>query len=279
MNGNGGFRTGFRAGRVPSVNHGEMSRAASRPAKLIGALLPSAVESAESFHDPVDPPPLFPEEEALLTRVVDKRRREFTTVRSCARAALGRLGFAPSPILPGQRGAPRWPAGVIGSMTHCEGYRAAAVAHARDVMTIGLDAEPHQPLPNAGVRTLVTRPEERGQLARLAARHTGVHWDRLLFSAKESVYKAWFPLTGLWLDFEDAVVEVDPDARTFTARLIDPAPLLAATGNRLAGFSGRWRVHDGLIVTAIAVPATHRADSDGATTAADRSVAPAVVPE
>ncbi|MBZ6475557.1 4'-phosphopantetheinyl transferase family protein [Streptomyces griseocarneus] len=223
---------------------------------MIGALLPAAVESVESFHDPVDLPALFPEEEALLAKAVDKRRREFTTVRACARTALGRLGHAPSPILPGQRGAPRWPTGVIGSMTHCEGYRAAAVAHARDVMTIGLDAEPHEPLPNAGVRALVTRPEEREQLARLAARQPGVCWDRLVFSAKESVYKAWFPLTGLWLDFEDAVVEVDPGAETFTARLLDPAPLLAATGNRLAGFSGRWRVRDGLIVTAIAVPAT-----------------------
>ncbi|MFI9200276.1 4'-phosphopantetheinyl transferase [Streptomyces sp. NPDC053048] len=221
---------------------------------MIGALLPAGVESAESFHDPEDPPALFPEEEALLANAVDKRRREFTTVRACARTALGRLGLAPSPIVPGQRGAPQWPAGVIGSMTHCAGYRAAAVAHAADMLTIGLDAEPNQPLPNGGVRELVTRPEEHGWLARLAAERPGVCWDRLVFSAKESVYKAWFPLTHRWLDFEDAVIEVDAVAGTFTARLLTPDPLLEVTGNRLSGFSGRWLARDGLIVTAIAVP-------------------------
>ncbi|MEU4210566.1 4'-phosphopantetheinyl transferase superfamily protein [Streptomyces sp. NPDC026206] len=221
---------------------------------MIGALLTSPIETAESFDDPAAAPALFAEEEALLTKAVDKRRREFTTVRTCARTALGRLGIAPAPIIPGQRGAPQWPAGIVGSMTHCAGYRAAAVARDADVLTIGLDAEPNEPLPNDGVRELVTRPEEHGWLARLDAERPEVCWDRLVFSAKESVYKAWFPLTRLWLDFQDAVVEVDPDARTFSARVLTPDPLLAATGNRLSGFDGRWLVRDGLIVTAISVP-------------------------
>ncbi|WP_308440232.1 4'-phosphopantetheinyl transferase family protein [Streptomyces mashuensis] len=212
----------------------------------------------ESFRDPDHVAGLFPEEAALVAGAVDKRRREFATVRACARTALGRLGVAPAPILPGQRGAPQWPAGVIGSMTHCEGYRAAAVARAADVLTVGVDAEVHAPLPNDGVRGLITRPEEHGPLARLAAARPGVHWDRLLFSAKESVYKAWFPLTTMWLDFQDAVLDLAADASgtegTFRARILDPAPLRAATGGRLSGFEGRWAVRDGLVVTAISVP-------------------------
>ncbi len=222
---------------------------------MIGTLLPSPIETSEAFEDPAEAPALFPEEEALIARAVDKRRREFTTVRGCARTALGRLGIAPAPLIPGQRGAPRWPSGIVGSMTHCAGYRAAAVARAADMTTVGLDAEPNEPLPNGGVRELVTREEEHGWLARLAAERPAVHWDRLVFSAKESVYKAWFPLTGRWLDFQDAVVTVDPDAGTFSARILTPEPLLAATDGRLAGFEGRWLVHGGLVVTAIAVPA------------------------
>ncbi len=84
-------------------------------------------------------------------------------------------------------------------------------------------------------------------LSALAAADPGVSWDRLLFSAKESVYKAWFPLTGQWLGFPDARIAVQADG-TFFARLRVPWP--AAAGRPLAGFEGRWLARDGLIVTA-----------------------------
>ncbi|WP_306332212.1 4'-phosphopantetheinyl transferase [Streptomyces sp. KL109B] len=67
------------------------------------------------------------QEEALIARAVPKRRNEFTTVRACAHDALAGLGLAPVPLLPDERGAPGWPPGVVGSMTHCPGYGAAAV--------------------------------------------------------------------------------------------------------------------------------------------------------
>ena len=38
------------------------------------------------------------------------------------------------------------------------------------------------------------RPAKRARLAALADALPGVAWDRLLFSAKESVYKAWAPI-------------------------------------------------------------------------------------
>jgi 4'-phosphopantetheinyl transferase EntD len=81
----------------------------------------------------------------------------------------------------------------------------------------------------------------------------GVHWDRLLFSAKESVYKAWFPLAKRWLGFEDAVVTLDTSTETFTARLLVSGALIGGRG--LTGFSGRWLIRDGLVLTAIALPA------------------------
>ncbi|HEY2237807.1 MAG TPA: 4'-phosphopantetheinyl transferase superfamily protein [Streptosporangiaceae bacterium] len=213
---------------------------------VIGAILPPAVAAEEAFGD--DPAArLFPDEAAAVARAVDTRRREFTTGRACARAALARLGLPAAPIPRGERGAPQWPSGVVGSITHCAGYRACAVAHRRDVVTIGLDAEPHGPLPD-GVLNVVARPEEQDQLARLAAIRPAVHWDRLLFSAKESVYKAWFPLTGQWLGFSDASLEFSPAGDQFTARiLLDATPI--------EFFEGRWLVDHGLVATAIAVEA------------------------
>ncbi|MEV4297124.1 4'-phosphopantetheinyl transferase family protein [Microbispora rosea] len=214
---------------------------------LLAQVLPAEAATAETYADPPGVP-LFPAEEAVIARAVDKRRREFTTVRHCARAALERLGVAPGPILPGERGAPRWPEGVVGSMTHCAGFRGCAVAHATDLLTIGLDAEPAAPLPD-GVLDAIALPEERAGIRRLGPE---VCWDRLLFSAKESVYKAWFPLTHRFLEFHQARIELDPAGR-FTATLL-VAPPSTVTGP-LTGFTGRWVRHDGLVITAIAVPA------------------------
>jgi 4'-phosphopantetheinyl transferase EntD len=80
-----------------------------------------------------------------------------------------------------------------------------------------------------------------------------VCWDRLLFSAKESVYKAWFPLAGRWLGFADAVITLTPAAGIFSARLLVNGPVVA--GRAVTGFTGRWLVRRGLIVTAVALPA------------------------
>lgn len=218
---------------------------------MIEDLLPPQVAAAEEFGD-VPNVVLFPEEEAVIAKAVDKRRREFATARACARAALAKLGLPPVPIVPGFRGAPQWPAGVVGSITHCAGYRASAVARDRDVVTIGLDAEPHDKLP-AGVLDAVVARGEQPDLAALVAASPDVCWDRLLFSAKESVFKAWFPLTRRWLGFDEASVDIDPVTRTFTARLLAKGPVV--NGATLTTFEGRWLVSDGLIVTVVTVTA------------------------
>lgn len=217
---------------------------------MIERVLPDRVAYAEAFGDPPEAT-LLPAEEQVVSRAVDKRRREFTTVRHCARQALGQLGFPPVPLVPGERGAPQWPDGVVGSMTHCAGYRAAAVARVEDLSSLGIDAEPHAPLPE-GVLPLVASEPERKLLDRLAATAPTVHWDRLLFCAKEAVYKAWFPLARRWLDFLEAAVTLAEDG-TFAAQLLVEGPVVA--GTRLTGFTGRWAVDRGLAVVAVPVPA------------------------
>lgn len=218
---------------------------------VIEEVVPKSATCAESF----DGPPgtgLFPEEEALVARATAKRRGEFATGRVCARSALAALGVAAVPILRGYRGAPQWPDGIVGSITHCAGYCAAAVARAEDLVTIGLDAEPNAPLPG-GVLELVSLPAERARLRDLAAASPAIGWDRLLFCAKEAVYKAWFPLTGQWLGFADADITISAADGTFSAHLQVPAPLV--NGSPLTGFTGSWRANDDLIVAAIALPA------------------------
>jgi hypothetical protein len=94
-------------------------------------------------------------------------------------------------------------------------------------------------------------------VAGLAARRPGIPWDRLLFSAKEAVYKAWFPLAEVFLDFSQVRVGLGQDGG-FTARVLVQAPRRAVP----VSYSGRWAIYSGLLVTAIAVgdhgpPASH----------------------
>ena len=217
---------------------------------MIEEILPADVVAAEAREDPPDAT-LFSEEEAPLARAGRKRRSEFTTARMCARRALAELGLPPMPLPPGPKGEPQWPPGLVGSITHCAGYRAAAVARTPAVRTIGIDAETHGALPGAVVTT-ISLPEERAWVRDLSRTDPGVWWDRLLFSAKESVYKAWFPLTRRWLGFEQAAITVDPDG-TFSARLLVAG--LRVGDRELGGFTGRWLIRDGLVLTAIALAA------------------------
>ncbi|MFH8440417.1 4'-phosphopantetheinyl transferase [Streptomyces sp. NPDC018026] len=226
---------------------------------MIEELLPGTVVTVEAFdQDDAAHLPLYPEEEEIVARAVAKRRREFTVVRSCARRAMEKLGVPAQPVLTGERGAPRWPDGLAGSMTHCDGYCAAALVRLTDLASLGIDAEPDGPLPD-GVLETIALPAEVALLRRLGGARPGVHWDRLLFSAKESVYKAWYPLTGQWLDFAEADIEIrvdpaDPRRGTLHAALLVPGPTV--DGRRLSGFDGRWSARDGLVTTAVTVPRT-----------------------
>lgn len=211
---------------------------------MIELILPPEVRTAERRDDVTDSA-LFPEEERAVSNAVARRRREYTTVRFCARQALAKLGYPPIPIVPGELGSPGWPSDVVGSMTHCDGYRAAAVAHRSAFVSIGIDAEPSGPLPD-GVLEMIALPEERQSLHELSHRFPTVHWGRVLFSAKESVYKTWSPMTKRWLGFEDAVVEINPETSRFQARI------LRDVGSSPQEFQGCWLVEDGLVMTAIA---------------------------
>ncbi|MEU5370383.1 4'-phosphopantetheinyl transferase superfamily protein [Streptomyces sp. NPDC005951] len=237
---------------------------------MIELLLPADVSSASTRAETVPDGALFPEEEALIARSVAKRRNDFATARACARRAMAGLGLPPVAVLHGHRGRPLWPAGIVGTLTHCVGYRAAALARATDVLSLGIDAEPHAPLPT-GVRELVTLPAERERIGPPAPEGTGeTHWDRILFSAKESVFKTWYPVTGVELDFAQADLTFHrtgspgsgdgtqgPAAEgTFAARLLLTDPALPTT------LHGRWRVEDDIVATAVLVRPDWR-ENDG----------------
>jgi 4'-phosphopantetheinyl transferase EntD len=220
--------------------------------RLLERLLPDVVACAETREDRLEIE-LFGSERLSLGRAVDKRRREFITGRACARLALTQLGVPVQAIPSGGHGEPLWPEGVVGSITHCRGFRACAAARSEAVRSLGIDAEPNLPLPD-GVLEQVAFGRERESVAELSSQTRGDCWvdlPRLLFSAKEAVYKAWFPLTKRWLGFDDVDLSISLESAEFRARLLVPGPVV--DGAMLTGFAGRWVLEAGIIVTAIVV--------------------------
>jgi 4'-phosphopantetheinyl transferase EntD len=228
---------------------------------VIERLLPSVARAAETRSELASDAALFPAERRLLERAVERRRRQFATARACAREALGELGIAPTAILRGVQGEPLWPAGVVGSITHCRGYSACAVAWEAELVSIGIDAEPNEPLP-AGLLERVALASERRRVRtagaedpaqRLGRRSGGeeVRLDRLLFSVKEAVYKAWFPLTGRRLGLEDVEVAIGHSGELRARLLVADPPLVA--GRRLRAIDGRWALEEGVLAVAVVV--------------------------
>jgi 4'-phosphopantetheinyl transferase EntD len=154
---------------------------------VIGQLLPAYVACAECDGNDSSAS-LLPGEEGGFGHAVESRVREFATTRACARRALKQLGAPAVPVPRRVNREPIWPQGYVGSITHCEGYRGAAVARRQDTFSIGIDAEPHDPLPPE-ILSLVTVCAERTWLSRAPE---GFHWDRLVFSARRVSTKPGF---------------------------------------------------------------------------------------
>jgi 4'-phosphopantetheinyl transferase EntD len=214
---------------------------------MIAEILPSVVASSEVLGDRSDAA-RFPEKEPVVASASERRRRAFNTGRACARRALADMGLRCVEIPSEEDGTPRWPGGVVGSITHCAGYCTAVAGWASEVLCVGIDAEPNRALPEKVLRRTVM-DHERAWLPDLIGTDSAVSWDRLLFSAKESAFKAWYPLTRIWLEFTEVVITFDLTHQTFDSRL----PASATAGACISRFTGRWLASDELVVTAIAV--------------------------
>jgi 4'-phosphopantetheinyl transferase EntD len=181
---------------------------------------------------------------------VDRRRREFTAGRLSARAALRRLGVAEAPLLSNPDRTPRWPAGVVGSISHCRGFCAVVVARREHFAGLGLDVELADPLRPA-VAARVCRPGELESLAGVAP-PPGSSWEKIVFSAKESTYKCYYPLARTFLGFHDVEVRVWPETGAFRASLVrEDAP--SAAGARV--FHGRFACDGSRVFSGVTLPA------------------------
>lgn len=178
-------------------------------------------------HDALD---LWPEEESAIARAIPARRFEFSKGRAAARQALATLGVSPCAIPVGHQRAPIWPDGYVGSITHSDDICFAVAAQKSEVLALGIDVETAVDLP-ADVRDATLSDREKND-------HAAIDYS-ILFSAKESVYKAFFPVTGEVWGFDDVQIELSATKRRFRAILTRKAGPFAA-GSQIEGGYDRW---------------------------------------
>ena len=206
---------------------------------LFAPLLPGDVRSVESRQPTTTAE--FAAEAELVAGAAPSRQHQFWTGRALARDALAQLDHPREPIGRDSRGAPHWPAGVAGSITHTDRYAAVAVASSATYSSLGIDAEPIVLLPPEVV-VVVTNPREQQRLQPVAGDHSAL----LAFVAKEAVFKAWWPWHGHQaereLDFADvALFPHEEDS------------LVAE--HRAGEWLVRWGMAEGMLLAAVAVPA------------------------
>ncbi|HEX9169187.1 MAG TPA: 4'-phosphopantetheinyl transferase superfamily protein [Roseiarcus sp.] len=138
-----------------------------------------------------------------MARAIDSVRRASGAARIVAKALLVELGASPGvELLRSASGAPLWPPGFVGSLTHDREYAAAAVAPTPSILGVGIDIEPPLPLPEELLDRIAT-PDERKQLK------GDLVSARLLFCMKEAVYKATNPIDGVFLEHHDVEVSLE----------------------------------------------------------------------
>ena len=130
------------------------------------------------------------------------RRRASGAARIVARDLLRQLGGdAAAPLMRSPSGAPEWPAGVIGSLAHDDDFAVAAVARRGLLLGLGVDVEPAEPLPADLVELVLSAAERRETKGDRVT-------QRLVFVAKEAVYKAIHPLDGTPLEYADIEISL-----------------------------------------------------------------------
>ena len=207
-------------------------------------LFSSSVAIAETRNTNIDAAFLSPAERTYLENVSQNRKREFIAGRFCAHEAMMLASMPPENIHIGGKGEPIWPSNIVGSITHSHGYAAAAVARKSDIISVGLDAEIDEPLSSKALQRISNHQEE--EWAKTVGGALVQHPGKVLFSAKEATYKAWYPITHEWLGFKEALINFHDQGNTFTVRILKNGPIRE--------MHGKFTIRSDVIVTAIEIP-------------------------
>ena len=209
------------------------------PERIAAWIAATAPEETAVAADRIGPSAAFDAaEQAVIARAVQRRREEFTTGRRLAREALARLGCVAAALPPDPDRVPRWPEGFVGTISHSGGLCVALVGRARKLVGIGIDIEETARM-QPGLASMICRPDETD------LDETGGALDPTLlrFVAKEAFFKAYFPATRSFLDFQEVRVAVDPAGDRFEARLMEPSSPSLRGSRAFVGYFATFGSH------------------------------------
>ena len=148
---------------------------------------------------------LHPAEENYFSQLSSVSRKEhYRSGRICAGEVLSKLGTLGQPVLRDpQTREPMWPEGISGAITHSGKWAAAAAGKTSDVSGIGIDLEDLERQVDSRISRHVCIPEEQKWLQECGEDFLEQNL-KIIFSAKESIFKAFFPYTRTYLHFHDA---------------------------------------------------------------------------
>ncbi len=259
---------------------------------LFRTILPDAVRVAEMLPADADPALLLPDEARSVERAVEKRRREFAAGRLLARELFAQMtsneAVRSASLLNDANRVPVWPAGIVGSITHCRSLCAVATTHAAHSAGIGLDVEPAEPM-NEELEQYVMRDAEYARLDVLP-QEVRTLGSLLVFSIKEAVYKAIYPIRRRFLEFHEVEImalgiapEIDvgyrvsgiasgiaTDAQSFCGDFEAQVLVAEAAIPGIARIVGRYRIADGHIAAAVVLPPADAQYTDTPHTAVER---------
>lgn len=215
---------------------------------VIASLLPPEVITVLAKDHNIDGQ-LFPEEEILIVKAVEKRKREYTAGRLCAHKALSQLGINDFPVLAGKNRDPLWPHNIIGSITHCEDYCAVAAARQGRIRSIGIDIEPAEKISDE-IIDMVCRSAEKNWCNQ-QSNDIDNYWPKVIFSIKESIYKCLYPILQRYVDFHEVQIQLNPELGVYSINLFLKEPnKFISTRN----FEGRYAIFDAhIFATAILI--------------------------
>ena len=165
---------------------------------------------------------LLAEERHSIPTTNLQRLKASGAARYIARGLLAEQDINEFPILRASAGEPIWPQNIVGSLAHDDEVAVAAMGSVQDFLGLGIDVEPATPLPidiQSLVRTSADKTEDTSG--------TGL-FDRVLFCAKEAVYKAVYPLDRVILNYDDISVDLTTqNATTTTGRRVQLASCMS----------------------------------------------------
>ncbi len=158
---------------------------------------------------------MLPEEIELTAHANIKRQIEFSTGRFCAHEALP-AKFLKTPIIHDSKKCPIWPPGYCGSITHTDSHACTVIAPTDKWLSIGIDLESIPRVISTNAYRWITNTDERKWVKNCKNRD---FQSKLIFSAKESIFKLIYPLTKRFFSFDAISINKPETHNSFTANI------------------------------------------------------------